>query len=253
MKYYISWSGGKDSTATIILAHLHKIPIDKIVISLPYFDRAGGVYADDPEHIDWIFKTAIPLFESWGHKIDVVSSDRDYLYWFYKVRGSRSKPEYVGKYYGWIIGGLCKMNEEKTIPIKKYIANLGSEYVGICGICADEPERLERLHNRGDISLLERYTYTQDMAMELCAEYGLLSPLYKNGRKRQGCWFCPNAQLREFVTLKSKYPHLWARLAELNQEKNTCTRNFKYGMTFDELEARVDAILAEPKQISIFD
>lgn len=87
MKYYISWSGGKDSTATIILAHLNGIPVEKIVISLPYFDKTRGIFADHPQHIDWIFKTAIPTFEKWGYKVDVVSSDKDYLYWFFKIRG----------------------------------------------------------------------------------------------------------------------------------------------------------------------
>ena len=55
MKTYLSWSGGKDSTACVILAHKHNIPIDLIVISLPYFDKEKGIYADHPLHIDFIF------------------------------------------------------------------------------------------------------------------------------------------------------------------------------------------------------
>lgn len=48
MKKYISWSGGKDSTATIILAHLNNIQIDKIVISLPMFDKKEAFMQTTP-------------------------------------------------------------------------------------------------------------------------------------------------------------------------------------------------------------
>ena len=120
MKTYISWSGGKDSTASIILAHEHKIPIDLVIISLPYFDKGKGIYADHPLHIDFIFNKAIPTIESWGYKVKVVSSEKDYKYWFFKKRGNNCKnPEYNGKHYGWLLGGMCKMNPEKTQPIKK--------------------------------------------------------------------------------------------------------------------------------------
>ena len=51
MKYYVSWSGGKDSTATIILAHLHNIPIDGIIFSEVMFDKSRGISGELPEHI----------------------------------------------------------------------------------------------------------------------------------------------------------------------------------------------------------
>lgn len=115
MKTYLSWSGGKDSTASVILAHQHKIPIDLIIISLPYFDKAKGIYADHPLHIDFIFNKAIPLFESWGYKVKVVSSEKDYKYWFFKKRGNKcKKPEYNGKTYGWLLGGYVQDERRKN-------------------------------------------------------------------------------------------------------------------------------------------
>lgn len=44
----ICWSGGKDSTATIVLAHELGIPIDLIVISLLWFDKNGGYMPNIP-------------------------------------------------------------------------------------------------------------------------------------------------------------------------------------------------------------
>lgn len=90
--HIVSWSGGKDSTATIVLAHEHELPIDLIIICLVWFDKKRGIYAEYPEVIEWIFNTAIPLFESWGYKVKLLESERDYMYWFnhkipqYKVK-----------------------------------------------------------------------------------------------------------------------------------------------------------------------
>lgn len=39
MKYIASWSGGKDSTASIILAHEHNEPLDLIIFSEVMFDE----------------------------------------------------------------------------------------------------------------------------------------------------------------------------------------------------------------------
>lgn len=97
MKHIVSWSGGKDSTATIILAHEHGLPIDLIVISLLWFDKKRKIYGEYPEHVKWIFEYAIPLFESWGYPVKVITSDHDYLYWFYHVITKSKRPERNGK------------------------------------------------------------------------------------------------------------------------------------------------------------
>ena len=248
MKTYLSWSGGKDSTASVILAHEHNVPIDLIIISLPFFDKNRKIYADHPLHIDFIFNKAIPLFESWGYKVKVVSSDKDYLHWFFKKRGDRCRNEtHNGKMYGWILGGMCKMNGEKVQPIKKYIKQLDKDgWQSIVGIGLDEPERLVKLHNRpNQISLLERYGYTTAMAKDLCKQRGLLSPLYNGGGLRQGCFFCPNQPLKQFAKLAIEYPQLWGELVKLNElyrQDNTqfVKQGFKYGMTFDKLMEQVE-------------
>ena len=258
MKTYLSWSGGKDSTASVILAHENKIPIDLLIISLPYFDKAKGIYADHPLHIKWLFETAIPTFESWGYKIKIVSSDKDYKYWFFKKRGNNCKnKEYNGKTYGWLLGGMCKMNPEKVEPIKKYVKKLEEEgWQSIVGIGIEETDRIERLHKRNNqISLLEQYGYTCQMAKELCKKYGLLSPLYEMGGLRQGCFFCPNAHIEEFAKLQKNYPHLWKELLDLNElyrqdSTQFVAQGFKYGKSFDEIIKEVETI---NNQLTLFD
>ena len=63
MKYIASCSGGKDSIATIILAHENKEPLDEIVFAEVMFDEETS--GELPEHIDFIKNKAFPLFESW--------------------------------------------------------------------------------------------------------------------------------------------------------------------------------------------
>lgn len=67
MKYLSCWSGGKDSTASIILAHEHGEPLDIILFSEVMFDRKRGISGENPEHIRFI-KDTKPLFESWDMK-----------------------------------------------------------------------------------------------------------------------------------------------------------------------------------------
>ena len=104
-------------------------------------------------------------------------------------------------------------------------------------------------------SVLEKYGYTEKMAYELCKEYGLLSPLYEMGGMRQGCFFCPNAHIKEFARLQRDYPSLWQELLDLNElyrkdKTQFVAQGFKYGMTFDEIINQVNAI---NNQITIFD
>ncbi len=255
--HVVSWSGGKDSTATIILAHELGLPIDLIIISIPFFDKERGIYAERSDVIDWIKNTAKPIFESWGYPVKIVSSDKDYLYYFWKIREKSEKhPEHIGKYYGFLIGGACVFQQEKVRPIKQYLAPFKRRYEikEYVGICFDEPKRLDRVHNRKDqISLLEQQKKTQNDAKMKCAEYGLLSPTYTEGRKRGGCWFCPNQSIAELAALKQTDPGKWNELEVLSREKNTVSRGFKYGVPFEEINEKVDVYIEnQQRQISLF-
>ena len=66
MKTLISWSGGKDSTATIILAHELGIKVDEIIFSEVMYDRIRGISGELPEFINWVKNVAIPKIETWG-------------------------------------------------------------------------------------------------------------------------------------------------------------------------------------------
>ena len=249
MKYIASCSFGKDSIATVILAHLHNEPLDLIVFSEVMFDE--NISGEHPLHIDFIYNKAIPIFESWGYEVKVLRANKTYLDCFFNICGERAKPERIGKYRGFPIAFKCKINSDcKVGPIKKFFKGL--DCIQYVGIAADEPERLKRLENTNKISLLAKYNYTEQKAFDLCQEYDLISPVYQFSN-RQGCWFCPNARERVCVYIKENYPHYWERLRELSQTPNLVTYKFNLTETFEELDKRLEEKIKNNKaQLKLF-
>ena len=70
-KWRVSWSGGKDSTATIILMHENDVPIDRIVYVRMMFD--DELPATLPVMTDFVDKT-IDRLKEWGYEVEVVKS-----------------------------------------------------------------------------------------------------------------------------------------------------------------------------------
>lgn len=239
MLYFHSWSGGKDSTASIILDHLHGLPPSKIIMSEVMFDKARGISGELPEHMEWVHNTAIPLFESWGFEVEILHAEKDYLDCFFAKTKKSKHPERIGKSKGFPLGGMCVINRDiKVKAIRDFYKQYkGQEFTQYVGIAIDEPKRLERLRGTNKVSLLERYGYTEQMAYDLCKSYGLLSPTYEFS-KRGGCWFCPNARLGEMAHIIQNYPELWAELEKLAHAENLVTYGFKYGQTVQEVTAK---------------
>lgn len=185
MKTYQMWSGGKDSTASIILEHIHGLPKSEIVFCEVMFDIKKGISGEDPEHIEFIHSVAIPKFKEWGYDVTVLRDEKDYKQIFYRPVSERTKhKERIGRPRGFVLGGLCTVKRElKLAPIDRLTKKYKKEgYAQIIGIAVDEPERLARLKGN-DYSLLERYGYTEKMCRDLCKEKGLLSPIYDSSTR----------------------------------------------------------------------
>lgn len=235
----ICWSGGKDSTATVILAYENGIHIDKIIMSEVMFDKAKGISNEDDEHIKFVRKIAIPFFKAWGYDVEILHDDEDYLSLFHKEKAKGGK-------YGFPLGGMCYLNNYcKIRPIKRYLKEYKNA-IQYCGIAIDELSRLRNMKKRkgNKISLLEQFRYTEQMAYDLCKSYSLLSPIYLNDRNmRSGCWNCPNQSYESFARLKMKYPEKWQALKELSKTPGLYSYGFKWGETFEQVEAKVDKII----------
>lgn len=217
-KFYIaSWSGGKDSTASIILAHEHNEPLDLIVFSEVMFDTE--ISGELPEHINFIKNKAAPFFQSWGYEVKILHTNKTYMDIFmaYPTRGKRVG---LGLKNGFPMAMKCAINKSiKIRAINDFLKSVDDNYTQYVGIAVDEPKRLKRAKEKGQVSLLEKYGYTEQMAEELCKKYELLSPIY-GFTKRGGCWFCPNARKAELRNIRDNHPDLWKKLLDLEDIPN---------------------------------
>ncbi len=245
MKYFHSWSGGKDSTAAVILDHIHSLPPSTIVFSEVMFDKKRNISGELPEHMEFIKNKAIPLFQQWGYDIKLLQAEKDYLDCFHSIIQKSKTPERNGKKHAFPLGGKCIINRDiKSKAMHDFFKTVNEDFTQYVGIAADEPQRLERLNGTNKISLLAEYGYTKQMAFDLCREYDLLSPIY-DFTKRGGCWFCPNQSYAELAQLKKYHPDLWSELEKLSHEDNLVTQGFKYSATFAEVNAKVDKFILE--------
>lgn len=202
MKYIASCSFGKDSIATILLAREHNEPLNEIVYCEVMFDK--DISGELPEHRDFIFNKAIPTFESWGYKVVILHSAKTYKDIFYR---KRKRGGYVGEIYGFPPTMKCWANGELKIPpIKEYLKSQSEDVTQYVGIAIDEPSRLDRVvQSKNQVSLLQKYGYTEEMAKEKCKEYGLLSPIY-DFSNRGGLLVLPKSNIRTIKRIEKYAP-----------------------------------------------
>lgn len=245
MKHIASCSFGKDSIATALLAIEHKEPLDELVYCEVMFDER--ISGEIPEHIDFIYNTAIPYFERHGIKTRVLRSDRHTYVSCFTREMQRGK--HAGKIKSFPLCGMCCIQRDcKLTPIVKYKRTLPKGTISYIGIAKDEQERLLRL-DAGKVSLLDKYGYTEQDAKDLCKKHGLLSPIYEF-TDRGGCWFCPNAKERELRHLYDHHPDLWKRMLELQALPNKCTELFNRTMKFSDIDYN---FRMDDAQIDIFE
>lgn len=235
LKHIASCSFGKDSLATILLALEHGEPLDEAVYCEVMFNKT--ISGEVPEHRDFIYNTALPRLEQMGVPIRVLRSDKTYVDLF---TGQVTRGPKKGKLRSFPICGKCYVQRDcKIRPIRQYQKTLQPDTVHYIGIARDEQERLLRLTGP-QVSLLEKYLYTEDDAKQLCRKAGLLSPVYEF-TNRGGCWFCPNAKKKELRHLYDHHPDLWARMLELQALPGKVSEKFNRAETFSDIDARFRA------------
>lgn len=247
MRYIASCSGGKDSVATLLLAKEQGEPLDEVVYCEVMFDRETS--GEIPEHREFIYSQVKPFVENeLNVPFTVLRSKKTYLDVFSHVvcRG-----DHAGRVRGFAIPGMCAINRDcKIPPIREYWKAKGADVTQYVGIAADEPERLARLQGTNRVSLLDKYSFTEQDAKALCRKYGLLSPVY-DITDRNGCWFCPNCKDDEWAHMIKNHPTLFDRLVSL--EHNT-PNIYRACLTRTETPTQLKSrILSYGDQLSLFD
>ena len=220
----------------------HGEPLDGAVYCEVMFD--ADLSGEVPEHRDFIYEKAIPALKRMGVRVRVLRSEQTYVGLF---TGQITRGPKKGLLRSFPIVGRCAVQRDcKLKPIRQFQRTLSPETVQYVGIAKDEPKRLQRL-GTGQVSLLDKYGYTEQDAKQLCREAGLLSPVYEF-TDRGGCWFCPNARRRELRRLYDHHPDLWSRMLELQALPGKASEKFDRTRQFSDIDAlfrQEDAQLAE--------
>lgn len=192
-EWVVSWSGGKDSTATILLMHENQIPIKEIIYIRMMFD--DDLPATLPLMTDFVDR-ASEVFRSWGYKVSIIPSDKTALQLMSNKYQRSSYTDRNGKYYGVtaFIRGSCNLTGVKVKTINRVMPNDCFEMIGYA---ADEDKRIHRLNCSNKYSIMVQLGIKEEETFDICKTYDLLSPLYELKAPRDGCWFCPNASKRE--------------------------------------------------------
>ena len=182
MKHIASCSFGKDSLATLLLAMEHGEPLDEAVYCEVMFDKT--ISGEVPEHRDFIYNTAIPRLEGMGMRVKVLRSEKTYVDLF---TGKVTRGPKKGMLRSFPICGKCAVQRDcKIHPIRQYQKSLPADTVQYIGIAKDELQRLARLGGN-QVSLLEKYGYTEDDAKQLCKQAGASWPRPRSrGRRTAG-------------------------------------------------------------------
>lgn len=203
-EWAIGWSGGKDSTATIIAAIKYGVPIKEInYVRMMYNDTLP---ATPPIMTQFVDAAAQRFRDQYGLTVNIVKSVPARKI-FDRVRMKSVKyPELNGYRYtvGGIGRGMCEFMQHKRKALKSITK---SEYE-LIGYAADEPKRYHRLQHPYQESILCTLGIKEEQAFNICSRNGLLSPLYSCGITRDGCWFCPNMGRKQIDFMKSNYPEL---------------------------------------------
>jgi len=202
----ISLSGGKDSTAMLLMMLKKKIPVDHIV----FFDT-GWDFPEMLEHIDKLEKYI----------------NREII----RLKPRIPFDEQIKK-YGFASFGRRWCTSRKTDAIHKF-CNKYKPNVQWIGFSYDERQRIKK--TMGYCYPLVDWKVTEEDALKYCYEKGFnWGGLYEK-YKRVSCWSCPLQSLKDLKVLWEYFPVYWKKLLEMQEQSKW---QFRMDYTLEELDER---------------
>ena len=229
----VSFSGGKDSTAMLLMMLERKIHIDYII-----FCDTGKEFPQMYTHISEVEKYI-------GRPITRLKAEKDFEY--YLLTRTITKGINKGKNgYGWPSAMVrwCT-GYLKVKLVENFLKELGEEHQKFVGIAFDEPKRI-----KDENYPLVKWKITEKMALQYCYEKGFRwSGLYEQFR-RVSCWCCPLQPLAELKSLYIHYPELWQQLKEMDRKSYN---QFRADYSVEDLEKKFKKeINYEKRKIMLF-
>jgi len=223
-----SISGGKDSTAMLLMMIERGEPIHSVV----FFDT-GWEFPQMYDHIDLLEKRT-------GIKIWRLHSRLPFDYWMTArpiiVRTGPNK----GKLYkignGWPSPSRrwCTRNKVDTID---YYCKPIKDVVQCVGYAADETDRTLSNPKFQYRFPLQEWGVTEADALQYCYDKGYCWGGLYDYFHRVSCFCCPLQRLNELRTLRRHFPDLWQRMLEMDKAIPV-NRGFDGDKTVYDLELR---------------
>jgi 3'-phosphoadenosine 5'-phosphosulfate sulfotransferase (PAPS reductase)/FAD synthetase len=239
MKNIVSFSGGKDSTAMLLMMVEQGIPIDEIV------------FCDTEKEFPQMYDHIQKVQEYIGREVTVLREPGKFDYLMFDHVKTRGKNK-GKKGYGWP-DMRCRWctSKLKADVFKKYIKQKhGKDYVKFIGIAYDEPERWQKqtILNEVIAMPLVNWQITEGMALKYCYDHGFdWGGLYTHF-DRVSCWCCPMSNQKELFMLYHLYPKLWEQLKDMDSRS---WNQFKRDYSVLELEEKFRK-MKPVMQVSLF-
>lgn len=209
----VSLSGGKDSSALLILMIERGMPIDLVL--------SADTGMEFPEMYEHLAKMDEYLYRERGLHITTLRHSKGFEWLMFDDPKKRPSaianrerlgiPLYGNGWPGmavrWCTGQL------KTHLINKEVNRLKGEFHALhyVGIAADECQRC-----KGEQYPLVEWGITEAQALRLCYDRGFdFGGLYEIYH-RASCWCCPLQRVDELRKLRHHHPELWAHLLDMD-------------------------------------
>ena len=207
MKHIVQLSGGKDSTAMLLMMLERNMPVDEII-----FCDTGMEFPELYRHIDYVEKHI-------GRKITCLHPEHSFEYYLCEkviVCGPNTGKHGLGWPRPW--RRWCTRAFKERLA-RDYLREryAGDDVIKYVGIAYDEPKRHCRKTKDVQHPLYD-WQITEAQALEYCKAKGFdFGGLYDRFN-RLGCWCCPLQRISTLRKVRHYYPDLWAEILRMDKK-----------------------------------